>query len=140
YLPASEQDTTIREFPAESRDDILKQMVGLRKKFPTYKSFANAPMDSLLTSDQRKGALQLHANYFSSVLLLNDGNGKFTMKPLPAQAQFSAVNGMAVDDYDGDGNLDLVINGNDYGTEPLLGRYDGLNGLFLKGDGNGNFS
>ena len=140
YLPTSQQDTAIREFPAESRDDILKQIVGLRKKFPTYKSFANAPMDSLLTSDQGKDALQLHANYFSSVLLLNDGKGKFTMKPLPAQAQFSAVNGITVDDYDGDGNLDLVINGNDYGTEPLLGRYDALNGLFLKGDGNGNFS
>lgn len=115
-------------------------MVSLRKKFANYKSFAKATMDSLLTSDQRKGALKLHANYFSSVLLINDGNGKFTMKPLPAQAQFSVLNGMTVDDYDGDGNLDLVINGNDYGTEPLLGRYDAFNGLFLKGDGSGNFT
>jgi hypothetical protein len=34
----------------------------------------------------------------------------------------------------------VVINGNDYGTEVSVGRYDALNGLLLKGDGKGNFS
>ncbi len=33
-----------------------------------------------------------------------------------------------------------LINGNDYGTEPVIGRYDALNGLLLKGDGKGNFT
>jgi hypothetical protein len=46
---------------------------------------------------------------------------------------------MVVDDFDGDGNLDVMINGNDYGTEVSVGRYDALNGLMLKGDGKGNF-
>jgi hypothetical protein len=58
---------------------------------------------------------------------------------LPNQAQISAINGMVVDDFDGDGNLDVMINGNDYGTEVGTGRYDALNGLMLKGDGKGNF-
>jgi hypothetical protein len=31
------------------------------------------------------------------------------------------------------------MTGNDYGTEPSVGRYDALNGLLLKGDGKGNF-
>jgi hypothetical protein len=82
---------------------------------------------------------QLHANYLSSAFLRNDGNGKFTMIELPSQAQFSVLNGMSVHDYDGDGNLDVLINGNDFGTEVTLGRYDALNGLLLKGDGKGNF-
>jgi hypothetical protein len=47
---------------------------------------------------------------------------------------------MVAEDFDGDGNLDLVINANDYGTEPNVGRYDALNGLYLKGDGKGNFT
>ena len=46
---------------------------------------------------------------------------------------------MAVDDFDGDGNLDVLINGNDWGTEVTVGRYDALNGLLLRGDGKGNF-
>jgi len=87
-----------------------------------------------------KDALILRANNFSSVYIRNDGHGKFTMIPLPVQAQFSALNGMCVDDFDGDGNLDVVINGNDYGTEVSVGRYDALNGLLLKGDGKGGFS
>ncbi|MEO6838362.1 MAG: VCBS repeat-containing protein, partial [Ginsengibacter sp.] len=140
WLPASQQDTVIKEFPAESRDDLLKQMSSLQKKYENYKSFAITPMDSLLTKEQLNGALHSHANYLSSACLINDGNGKFIMKPLPAQAQFSVLNGMTVDDYDGDGNMDIIINGNDFGTEPILGRYDALNGLLLKGDGKGNFS
>ena len=47
---------------------------------------------------------------------------------------------MVVDDYDGDGNLDVIINGNDYGTDVTTGRYDALNGLMLKGDGKGGFA
>ncbi len=55
------------------------------------------------------------------------------------QAQFAPLNGMIADDFDGDGNLDVVINGNDFGTEVTTGRYDAFNGLLLKGDGKGNF-
>jgi hypothetical protein len=46
---------------------------------------------------------------------------------------------MIADDFDGDGNLDVLINGNDYGTDVIVGRYDAMNGLLLKGDGKGNF-
>jgi len=46
---------------------------------------------------------------------------------------------MVVNDFDGDGNPDVLISGNDYGTEVGTGRYDALNGLLLKGDGKGNF-
>jgi len=47
---------------------------------------------------------------------------------------------MIVDDFDGDGNLDVLINGNDYGNETPTGRYDALNGLLLKGNGKGGFT
>ena len=36
-------------------------------------------------------------------------------------------------DFDGDGNLDVLMNGNDFGTDVTVGRYDALNGLLLKG-------
>src|SRR5258708_18272954 len=97
-------------------------------------------MDEVLTPEQRKGALRLKSNTSKSCYLRNDGNGKFTMIPLPNQTQVSAINGMVVDDFDGDGNLDVMINGNDFGTEVGVGRYDALNGLMLKGDGKGHFN
>lgn len=134
-----DQKGEMQEFPVQTRDDIIKQMIGMRIKFQNYKSFATATMDKVITPEMRKGALRLKANTLQSVYLRNDGHGKFTMIPLPVQAQISELCGMAVDDFDGDGNLDVIINGNDYGTELTTGRYDALNGLMLKGDGKGNF-
>ncbi|TWI95903.1 VCBS repeat protein [Mucilaginibacter frigoritolerans] len=134
-----DQEGALQEFPVNTRDDIVKQMIGMRVKFQNYKSFAVATMDSVITPEMRKGAIRLKANMLQSCYLQNEGNGKFTMVPLPIEAQISQLNGMVVDDFDGDGNLDVAINGNDYGTDITTGRYDAFNGLVLKGDGNGHF-
>lgn len=138
YLP--DQQGVKREFPAMGRDDLARHMPGIKKKFPTYKPFALATMDDILTPEQRAGSVRLQATMMQSCYLRNDGGGKFTMIPLPKAAQVSVINGMVVDDFDGDGNPDVLINGNDYGTEVGTGRYDALNGLLLKGDGQGNFT
>lgn len=70
----------------------------------------------------------------------NKGNGQFTIQPLPAEAQAAPVYGMLAEDVDRDGNLDVLLTGNDYGMEPYSGRHDALNGLCLKVDGKGDFS
>jgi hypothetical protein len=137
YLP--DQEGNKKEFPAQGRDDLLKQINAMRKKFPTFKSYAVATMDQVLTEPERKNALIQAANDFESALLRNDGNGSFTLIPLPKEAQLSVLNGMVADDFDGDGNLDVLINGNDFGTDVTVGRYDALNGLLLTGNGNGGF-
>lgn len=139
YLPASQHDTVKREYPAQVRDDITRQLISFRKKFQNYSSFATATFDSMFTKEELKGAQQLHANYFSNSVLKNLGNGKFEIVPLPIALQYSCINGMVAEDFDGDGNLDIVISGNDYGTEVNVGRYDACNGILLKGDGHGNF-
>ncbi|MHA4895743.1 VCBS repeat-containing protein [Pedobacter sp. PWIIR3] len=129
----------LKEFPVAGRDDMAKQMISMKKKFTNYKSYAKATLDEVLSAEQRKDALRLKANLLQSCYMRNDGNGKFTLIPLPIQAQLSVINGMEVGDFDGDGNLDVLINGNDYGTDAAIGRYDALNGLILKGDGKGGF-
>jgi Mor family transcriptional regulator len=137
YLP--DKNGVMKEFPLFSRDDMLKQLISLKKKYPDYKSYATATMQDVLSPEQIKNSQRLKANYLQSAFLRNDGNGKFTIIPLPKQAQVSILNGMVVDDFDGDGNLDVAISGNDYGTEVSQGRYDAFNGLVLRGDGKGNF-
>ncbi|MEO5910296.1 MAG: VCBS repeat-containing protein [Pelobium sp.] len=129
----------LKEFPVAGRDDMSKQMISMKKKFTNYKSYAKATLQEVLSAEQRKGALRLKANMLKSCFLRNDGNGKFTLIPLPMQAQLSVINGMEVGDFDADGNLDVLMNGNDYGTDASIGRYDALNGLLLKGDGKGGF-
>ena len=139
YFPESQIDQTKKNFPAQTREDIVKQMISMRSKYQNFKSFATTTIDQLFSAEQMKDALVLKANNLSSSYLKNEGNGKFTLSSLPIQAQFSVLNGIVVDDFDGDHYLDVLINGNDYGTEVNVGRYDALNGLMLKGNGNGDF-
>ncbi|WP_184548207.1 VCBS repeat-containing protein [Mucilaginibacter sp. FT3.2] len=138
FLPG--KDGIKREYPANVRDDAFKQMITLRAKFTNYHSYAEATMQDVLSANQMKNALRLNATELRSCYFRNDGEGKFTIVPLPIEAQVSALNGMVADDFDADGNLDLLINGNDFGTDVSIGRYDALNGLLLKGNGKGGFS
>ncbi len=137
FLPDSAGEK--KEYPAYGRDDMIKEMISIKRRFQTYRSFATATMDSVITPAMRKDALRLKATELRSCYLRNDGNGKFTMIPLPLLAQVSTLSGMVADDFDGDGNLDVLISGNDFGTDVSTGRYDAFNGLLLKGDGKGNF-
>jgi hypothetical protein len=134
-----DEDGKRKEFAAHTRDDLIKQINAMRLRFPYYRAFAHATVDSMFSKEDLKDALILQANTTQSVMLKNNGKGKFEMIPLPVQAQLSTVDGMVVDDFDGDGNLDVLLNTNDFGTDVFVGRYDALNGLLLKGNGNGNF-
>jgi hypothetical protein len=140
YLHSSFNDKTIREFPSQTRDDLVKQMINIRSKFPNYKSFASSTMDMVLSkTDFKKATIKSVVNLKSSILL-NDGTGKFTISSMPIPAQISPINGMVVDDFNSDGNLDILMCGNDFGTEVSVGRYDAFNGLLMKGNGKGGFT
>jgi hypothetical protein len=135
-----DKDGVLKEFTVHTRDDVVDGMPFIKKRFLTYKTFAEASFDKLFTAEELKGVLKLQANYFKSAFIKNNGKGSFAISALPAVAQFSSLNGMVADDFDGDNNLDIAINTNDYGTEVSTGRYDALNGLLLKGNGDGTFT
>jgi ASPIC/UnbV protein/VCBS repeat protein len=128
-----------KEYPVMSRDDIISELPALKKKFLTYKEFANADIHQIFPDEQMKGALILRANNLKSCYVENKGSGKFELHPLPGMAQLAPVNGIVVDDFNNDGNLDVAISGNDFGNEVFDGRYDAMNGLVLLGNGKGNF-
>ncbi|MEO6637386.1 MAG: VCBS repeat-containing protein, partial [Ginsengibacter sp.] len=140
YLPASQSDTTRKEFPVHTRDDMTKQIISFKAKYQNYKSYASVPFSEMFKPEELKGALVLKANDFKNSYIKNVGGGKFEISPLPSAAQYSCMNGMLVEDFDGDGNLDVLINGNDYGTEVSVGRYDACDGILLKGNGQWGFT
>jgi hypothetical protein len=79
------------------------------------------------------------AKTFATSYMENLGDGQFKLSKLPVEAQFSPIYGILADDFDKDGNLDLLVAGNFYGTRVKYGRYDASKGSFFAGDGNGNF-
>ncbi len=137
YLKA--EDGTRKPFPMHTRDDLIGQLTAIRRRYPTYQSFGGATMDALWSAQDRENALMLQATDLATSYIENKGKGQFSIRPLPVEAQLAPVYGMVSDDVDGDGNLDLLLVGNDYGMEPFSGRHDAFMGLCLKGDGAGNF-
>jgi len=147
YIPENMGNETPgprKEYTFHGRDDLIKQMIVMRKRFPLYKDFTTASIDKLLTAEERSKAMILEANEFRSMYVENKGLGdkgqpQFVMHPLPALAQLGPIFGMVAQDIDNDGNLDVVLVGNDYSGEVSMGRYDALNGLWLRGNGRGGF-
>ncbi|MBA4166874.1 MAG: VCBS repeat-containing protein, partial [Chitinophagaceae bacterium] len=127
-------------YPAASWDNLVEQIPSLRKKFPDYTGYASATMDGLLQALDTTKMKTLHCKNLRSVVLENKGNGRFAMRPLPAEAQFAPMYGTLVRDFDLDGNPDLVSVGNFFSGDVVTGRYDASIGLVMKGDGKGNFS
>ncbi|HHM20773.1 MAG TPA: hypothetical protein ENJ20_02010 [Bacteroidetes bacterium] len=124
--------------PTRGRQCSSEQMPFIKEKFPTFKDFANAGVEDILGKENLNAALKLEVTTFSSVLLINNGD-TFAPRHLPNEAQIAPVNGIICDDFDNDGNKDLLIAGNNFDAEVETPRYDAGTGLVLKGDGTGHF-
>lgn len=138
YMKA--EDGTRKPFPMHTRDNMISQLRSIRDQYPTHESFGLASLDELWSEQDQESAVSMKANHLTSSYIENNGNGQFSINPLPIEAQTAPVYGMVSNDFDYDGNLDLLLVGNDYGIKPLSGRHDALNGLCLKGDGKGGFA
>lgn len=114
-------------------------MPTLRTKLKTFENFANSSLTDLYTNSRLSKSIQLEARVLETCLFLNDGTGRFEMKPLPRMAQFSPANCVALKDLDGDGKVDCLLGQNFYGAQPEIGHHDSGLSLLLKGKGNGEF-
>lgn len=126
--------------PFHGRDDLLDQLIMLRKKFQNYESYAHAGLTEVIPQGQFSKVSKFIAERFESSIIENKGNGKFTLRPLPVEAQISSINGALSGDFNQDDKVDLILVGNSYESEAMYGWQDASMGLYLIGDGNGNFS
>jgi len=126
-----------KSYPMASRDELLDQVVPLRKKFVKYADYADATVEDIIPKEKLAAAQVLRCEELSSGILDNQGNGKFLFRPLPLAAQFSKVNSIVVDDFDKDGIPDIFVAGNYYPYRIQLGKCDASFGTLLKGKGHG---
>lgn len=126
-------------YPTAPRDAMNQQIIQFRKKYQNYGLYAKATFGDLFSQDELSEAYHAEAFNLQSSILLNEGQGKFTLKPLPKIAQQSPVFGIVPFDYNQDGHMDMVLSGNFFPNEVHMGRQDASRGLLLLGDGQGNF-
>jgi len=124
--------------PAHPRDDLFLQIVQFKKKYPSYKTYSEATIETVIAGTDTKPKV-LQSETFQTSWLENKGKAGWTLRSLPIQAQFAPVFGITAHDYNNDGHIDIFLSGNAYDTDVLTGRYDALKGLLLQGDGKGNF-
>ena len=96
-------------------------------------------MDDIFGSRELKNAGYLSANHMETTLFISSASGKFETLPLPSEVQYAPVNTITIMDYDGDGNDDLLVCGNNSHTKLRLGKMDANYGVLLKNDGRGGF-
>ncbi|SNZ00809.1 VCBS repeat-containing protein [Flagellimonas pacifica] len=125
-------------FPVRGKMCSTEQMPFIKEKFPTFTGFAEANLTDILGQSIQQ-ALHLEVQEFQSIIIWNNGKGKFSIQPLPNEAQYSVVNGIVCGDFDQDGKEDILLAGNRFETEVETSRSDAGNGLLLKGNGKRNF-
>ena len=124
---------------AFSRDELINQMPGFKKKSPDYKSFSQLKPAGFFTADEMSGADTLMVNNHRSIVLLNNGDGSFEVSELPLRAQFSPVFVIKSADLNGDGILDLILGGNQSLSRVSTGKFAASYGTIFLGAGNGQY-
>ena len=90
--------------PIRGKECTSQQMPVIAEKFPTYLSFAESDLPTILGKDI-ESSIHYEAQLFSSVILINEKD-RLTVKKLPVDAQLSSVNAIISRDFDGDGKKD----------------------------------
>ncbi len=126
--------------PFALRDDLIRTLPSLGSRFPAYEDYAGKTVQDIFPPEVLAAAVEKRAYTFETSLVRNDGNGAFTLVPLPLEAQLAPVYGVHASDVDGDGRADLLLAGNFFGVKPEIGRLAASHGLLLRGDGAGGFT
>lgn len=126
-------------YPLVLRQDLVAQIPSLKKKYLHFSNYRNQSIQDIFSAEQMANTLQLSAYDFETSVWLNDGGSKFRKGVLPVEAQFSPVYALSAQDFDADGQLDILLGGNLYRAKPETGIYDGSYGQLLLGDGRGSF-
>jgi hypothetical protein len=128
-----------KDMPVTMKKELTDQLVSLKKQNLKHTEFAKKSIHDLFSTAVLEKTYMVEGNYFKSAVALNDGNGNFTLKPLPQAVQFSSVSDIYCADLNDDGHPDLVLGGNDSGFMPQFSKLDASFGQVLLNDGKGNF-
>ena len=128
-----------RDMPVPMKKELTGQIPSLKKSSLKHVDYAKKSIQDLFPAEVLKKGIVMEGNYFQSAIALNDGNGQFTLVPLPKEVQFSCVCAIWCGDLNGDGKNDLVLGGNDAGFMPQFSKLDASFGHVLLNKGGGHY-
>lgn len=129
-----------KTLPYTLKHELSMQIPSIKKKYLKYEAFRDQTIEQIFTPEQLENTVISEATYLESALMLNNGDGTFAITALPVEAQYAPVYAVAVDDFNRDGNPDILLGGNLYRAKPQVGKYDANYGVLLAGNGKGGFT
>jgi hypothetical protein len=128
-----------QEHTVANRDQIASLYPAIKARFNDYQSFASQTFAGVFPKEEWGSFQMWEATEMRSMYIENKGNWQFTFHPLPMEVQYAPIQTIQKDDFNNDGNTDILLLGNDYTPDFMTGRYDASPGLVLMGDGQGQF-
>ena len=128
-----------KSYPIYGRDDLLSQLVPLKKKYTSYDLYSMATTDDILAVFKEKKPQKLAITTLETVYLENN-NGNFQKKELPIQAQFAPIFAILSIDINKDGFKDLILAGNQSHGRVRTGNIDANYGQIFLNDQKGKFN
>lgn len=118
-------------YPMALRHDMLAQLNFLKKKYQYYEDYAGSSVEQILGKESLSKAIYNEVHQLKSVVVMNNGDGSYTMTDLPAEVQYAPVFAITANDLDRDGKEEFIMGGNFSGVKPEEGRYDAHSGLIM---------
>ena len=126
-----------KPYPLTLRDDLTKSLAFLKDRYLNYKDYARQTVADVFPQKDLDDAVVKNAYTFATSLVRNNGDGSFTLVPLPLEAQIAPIYGILAGDFDGDGKTGSAhgwkLRWRQAGDREDERRY----GLYLRGDGKG---
>lgn len=126
------------ETPFNSKNELVKQIPQINKKYLSFQDFAEAPIADIFGEDKLASAKKYRVNTLASCYFINTETS-FEKQQLPPAAQASSIQAIVSDDINADGFPDLILGGNFYQLNLRLGRLDASTGNLLLNTGDGQF-
>ncbi len=128
-----------KRYPFISKDQLIKQVPSLKKKFLKYELFKNVKLEDIISERDMQQFIHKKAETFASVWIENAG-GSYLIHVLPSEAQLFPIFAFLVDDLNNDHIPDILLAGNWFEVQPEIGRQDAGSGLILLGQSTQNFN
>ncbi len=125
--------------PFTLKHELEKQIPSVKKKYLKYSTYNKENLEDIFDPNVLSASVIQEFNFANSAVMMNQGEGKFSISPLPRMAQRSWIFASTITDVDGDGHQDIILGGNLKGAKPEVGQYDASYGEVLLGNGDGTF-
>ncbi len=116
-------------YTVHDKDELVKQLPGLKKKLLYYADYANASMSDLFSEELLSSSLVLELDTTDSMIFLSSEMG-YQSIPLKDEAQYSSIYAIEKGSQN-NSSATLYLGGNQYGFKPQYGAYDASSGWRL---------